>query len=214
MSAIFSESPESPNRELRIFSLEIGRAPLPAAALMMALVFTLRLVVDNSTANGLNLLYAMPIMLIALVYGGRAGAVASVVAVGLMVLWAVLQHPGIGAVGFATRGFVFFMVPLTVGLARKGAVPPAALQSPDPFQPPAAKAAPSKTLTRREIEVLGLLAAGHTNAQIADKLVLSVRTIESHRASMQRKLGRPSRPELVRYALTRGLLPSDTTSTV
>jgi DNA-binding CsgD family transcriptional regulator len=180
---------------------------------MMALVFTLRMLVDNSAANGLNLLYAMPIMLIALVYGGRAGVIASVVAVCLMVLWSVLQHPGIGAVGFATRAFIFLIIPLTVGLARKS-VAPAPLQSPDPFQPPAAKAAPSKSLTRRELEVLGLLAAGHTNAEIADKLVLSVRTIESHRASMQRKLGRPSRPELVRYALTRGLLPSETTTTL
>ena len=204
--------PDATRPELRIFSLEIGRAPAPAALLMMALVFALRLAVDNGTANGLNLLYTFPIMLIALAYGTRAGLAAAAAAAALMGLWMVLQHPeGVGAPGFATRAIVFFILPVTVGLARRQEVR-APLQAPDPFSPPAAKAAPSKSLTRREIEVLGLLAAGHTNAEIADKLVLSVRTIESHRASMQRKLGRPSRPELLRYAMTRGLLPGDPTS--
>jgi DNA-binding CsgD family transcriptional regulator len=214
MSTLSSPLPESSNRELKLFSLEIGRGPIPAAALMMALVFVLRLVVDNSTASGLNLLYTVPIMLVALTYGGRAGAVTGILAAGLMATWAVLQHPDIDPVGFVTRALMFFLVPLAVGLARKGAVPAPTLQAPDPFQPPAPKAAPSKSLTRRELEVLGLLAAGHTNSEIADKLVLSVRTIESHRASMQRKLGRPSRPELVRYAMTRGLLSQDTTTSV
>lgn len=55
-------------------------------------------------------------------------------------------------------------------------------------------------LTDREREVLGLLVLGHTNAEIAEKLFLSLRTIESHRASIQRKLGLHGRAELVRYA--------------
>jgi two-component system, NarL family, response regulator NreC len=65
---------------------------------------------------------------------------------------------------------------------------------------------PPDDLTQREFDVLRLLALGHTNAEIAAKLHLSVRTVEAHRARLQQKLRRPSRAELVQYALDRGLL--------
>jgi two-component system response regulator NreC len=61
-------------------------------------------------------------------------------------------------------------------------------------------------LTEREVEVLRLIALGHTNAEIASQLYLSVRTIESHRASILRKLDFTTRAELVRYALDNGLV--------
>lgn len=61
-------------------------------------------------------------------------------------------------------------------------------------------------LSDREVEVLRLIALGHTNAEIAAKLYLSVRTVETHRAHIQQKLGRSSRAELVGYALERGLV--------
>jgi two-component system response regulator NreC len=61
-------------------------------------------------------------------------------------------------------------------------------------------------MSPREIEVLRLLALGHTNAEMADQLHLSARTVETHRARIMRKLGRRTRAELVRYALERGLL--------
>lgn len=61
-------------------------------------------------------------------------------------------------------------------------------------------------LTTREIEVLRLIGLGHTNSEIGELLALSVRTVESHRASIHRKLGLSTRAELVRYALRRGLL--------
>jgi two-component system response regulator NreC len=61
-------------------------------------------------------------------------------------------------------------------------------------------------LTRRETEVLELLALGHTNHEIAARLYLSTRTIESHRANLHRKLGVSGRPELVRYALKHGVI--------
>jgi two-component system, NarL family, response regulator NreC len=63
-------------------------------------------------------------------------------------------------------------------------------------------------LTQREREVLRLLALGHTNAQVADLLHLSVRTVETHRANLQGKLGVAGRAELVRHALERGLVTS------
>jgi two-component system response regulator NreC len=64
-------------------------------------------------------------------------------------------------------------------------------------------------LTDREVEVLRLIALGHTNAEIASQLYLSVRTVESHRAHIQQKLGRATRAELVRYALDHGFVGSE-----
>ncbi|MGX6448196.1 response regulator [Patulibacter sp. S7RM1-6] len=65
---------------------------------------------------------------------------------------------------------------------------------------------PPDDLTPREMEVLRLIALGHTNTAIGEQLFLSVRTVESHRAHIQQKLRRSSRAELVRYALDHGLL--------
>ena len=65
---------------------------------------------------------------------------------------------------------------------------------------------PPDQLTPRESEVLGLLAQGYMNPEIAEKLVLSVRTIETHRANIQRKTGISNRAELISYALEHGLV--------
>jgi two-component system, NarL family, response regulator NreC len=65
---------------------------------------------------------------------------------------------------------------------------------------------PPDDLTERELEILRLIALGHTNAEIAGQLYLSVRTVETHRAHIQQKLRLGSRAELVRYALDHGLL--------
>jgi len=61
-------------------------------------------------------------------------------------------------------------------------------------------------LSDREREVLRLLALGHTNQEIAKKLYLSVRTVETHRAHIMQKLRLSSRAELVRFAMDEGLL--------
>jgi len=61
-------------------------------------------------------------------------------------------------------------------------------------------------LTPREVEVLRLIALGHTNSEIAAQLYLSVRTVESHRAHIQQKTRRSSRAELVSYARDKGLM--------
>jgi len=65
---------------------------------------------------------------------------------------------------------------------------------------------PPDDLTEREVEVLRMIALGHTNAEIAAGLFLSIRTVESHRAHIQQKLRRSSRADLVRYALDHGLV--------
>jgi two-component system, NarL family, response regulator NreC len=71
-----------------------------------------------------------------------------------------------------------------------------------PAEPPG----PPDDLSERELEVLRLIALGHTNAEIAGRLYLSVRTVESHRAHIQQKTLRSSRAELVRYACEHGLV--------
>jgi two-component system, NarL family, response regulator NreC len=61
-------------------------------------------------------------------------------------------------------------------------------------------------LTGRERELLRLIALGHTNAEMAEQLYLSLRTVETHRANIHRKLGTDSRVELVRHAFEQGLV--------
>src|SRR4051812_7516314 len=68
---------------------------------------------------------------------------------------------------------------------------------------------PPDDLSEREAEVLRLIALGHTNAEIAQQLYLSVRTVETHRSHIQQKLGVATRAELVGYALERGLVDTD-----
>jgi DNA-binding NarL/FixJ family response regulator len=68
---------------------------------------------------------------------------------------------------------------------------------------------PAKTLTPREVEVLRLLARGHTNAEMSSMLGMSLRTVEAHRARLLRKLGFETRAQLVRYAADLGLLHFD-----
>src|SRR3954464_1186564 len=94
------------------------------------------------------------------------------------------------AVRLAAEGQTYLNPRLGARLAG-GAAPPAGL--PD-------------DLTEREVEVLRLIALGHTNTEIAGRLYLSVRTIESHRAHTQQKIRRTTRAELVQYALEHGFV--------
>jgi two-component system response regulator NreC len=65
---------------------------------------------------------------------------------------------------------------------------------------------PPDDLSKREVDVLRLIALGHTNVEIAERLYISVRTVETHRSHLLQKLTLSSRAELVRYALDRGLI--------
>ena len=66
---------------------------------------------------------------------------------------------------------------------------------------PAGPREPARPLSRREMEVMRLIAWGATNKEIAQKLGLSVKTVEAHKANGMRKLGMRSRVEIVRYAV-------------
>jgi two-component system, NarL family, response regulator NreC len=65
---------------------------------------------------------------------------------------------------------------------------------------------PVEALTERERELLRLLALGHTNRDIGEKLFLSVRAVEVNRAKLLEKLGLETRPELVRFAIANGVV--------
>jgi two-component system response regulator NreC len=74
------------------------------------------------------------------------------------------------------------------------------------IEPPEIEASPDG-LSGRQLQVLNLIALGHTNLEIAHELVLSIRTVEAHRSHLQHKLGVRSRAELVAYATEHGLIP-------
>ena len=63
-----------------------------------------------------------------------------------------------------------------------------------------------ETLTARELEVLKLVAEGRTSREIAETLVISIKTVDRHRANIKEKLGARDRVDLTRYAIRRGLV--------
>ena len=66
-----------------------------------------------------------------------------------------------------------------------------------------------RVLTPREVEVLTLVAEGRTNQEIANQLVLSVKTVQAHRANVMEKLGLHDVTHLVRFAMRHGLIPAE-----
>src|SRR5688572_6230118 len=73
----------------------------------------------------------------------------------------------------------------------------------------AGQAAPPRDLSRRERDVLRLLAQGHSNQQIADRIRLSVKTVETYRTRLRKKLRLKGRAELYRFAAESGILDID-----
>lgn len=68
---------------------------------------------------------------------------------------------------------------------------------------------PLEALAERDLELLRLLALGHTNREIGEKLFLSVRAVEVNRAKLLEKLGLETRPDLVRFAIANGVIDAD-----
>ena len=99
----------------------------------------------------------------------------------------------LAAIRAAARGEVFLDPSLAKGFVKDVVLPKA--QEPD-----------IPMLSDREREVLHLLARGHTNQQVADRLCIGVKSVETYKARLMEKLGLKGRAELVRYALTHGLL--------
>jgi two-component system, NarL family, response regulator NreC len=109
-----------------------------------------------------------------------------------------------GALGFVAKDLADAELPLAVRAAARGEefVSPRVAARLDALH----RSLTDDALSPREVEVLRLIALGNTSVEIARKLHLSPRTVETHRANIHRKLGLATRAELVRYALRRGLL--------
>jgi two-component system, NarL family, response regulator NreC len=104
----------------------------------------------------------------------------------------------LAAIRAVHRGHTFVDSHLTQGLVQTLLSPKVPDDTPDPKGP----------LSQREREVLQLLAEGHANRVIAERLFLSVKTIETYRTRIAEKLGLRTRADLVRYAIETGLLGS------
>ena len=109
-----------------------------------------------------------------------------------------------GALGFVAKDRADSELPQAVQAAARGEefVSPRVAARLDALQ----RSLTDDALTPREVEVLRLIALGHTSVEIARKLHLSPRTVETHRAHIHSKLELSTRAELVRYALRRGLV--------
>jgi len=111
-----------------------------------------------------------------------------------------------GALGYVDKELAASELPIAVRAAALGEqhVTPRVAQGVQALS----RSSSENRLTPREVEVLRLIALGHTSVEIARKLHLSPRTVETHRAHIHRKLAMATRAELVRYALRRGLIGS------
>jgi DNA-binding CsgD family transcriptional regulator len=175
------------------------RATMLASSLILfASVFALALVVEEPEAGILHL-HAVPIAILALSLGVVAGLSAAAFSLSLMTVWGELEGVELLLLDYVTGAIPFllvvFLCQFAVGRSRR---------SGQTSKRPRNQQA--KELSDREQEVLALLALGYTNKEVAERLYLSVRTVESHRARIQRKLLVSSRAELVRHALERDLL--------
>ncbi|MFA0753367.1 MAG: hypothetical protein IMHGJWDQ_001142 [Candidatus Fervidibacter sp.] len=119
----------------------------------------------------------------------------------------------VGADGYVVKGAAAQELTRAIRTVVKGSVyihPDTAkqLMSELPQAEPA-KEEQKKQLSEREWQVLRLIALGYTYKQIADRLALSVKTVETYRARIAEKLGLRTRAELVKYALQHGLLDEE-----
>lgn len=109
------------------------------------------------------------------------------------------------AVRTIAQGGAFLYPGLAKALIRAYVAPQSPLEQPGSPQKAQLDEA-LKTLTGREIEVLKLVAEGYTNQEIADKLIISIKTVQAHRSNMMEKLGLHDITQLVRFALHYGLI--------
>jgi two-component system response regulator NreC len=105
----------------------------------------------------------------------------------------------LAAVRAISQGRTYFSLSINDDLVR-------ALLGEESKTPPVGSALPAEALSQRETEVLVGVAQGYTNQQLADRMLLSIKTIETYRSRLMAKLGLHDRAELVRYAMQKGLL--------
>jgi DNA-binding NarL/FixJ family response regulator len=115
------------------------------------------------------------------------------------------------AINAIAQGGAFLYPGLAKALIRAFAASPSSTPSAlDDLQAKASNLAQTlHTLTHREMEVLRLVAEGRTNQEIADQLMLSIKTVQAHRANVMEKLGLRDITHLVRFAVRHGLIASE-----
>jgi two-component system response regulator NreC len=114
-----------------------------------------------------------------------------------------------GACGYVTKKAADRELLLAIRAVRQGRVFVDITQAQGFLPAPPSRTAPERELlSHREREVLGLLAHGFTHQEIADRLALSIKTVETYLGRLAQKLGSRHRADLVRYALETGLLKS------
>src|SRR5260370_22051190 len=115
------------------------------------------------------------------------------------------------AINAIAQGGAFLYPGLAKALIRAYAASPSSTPSAlDDLQAKASNLAQAlHTLTHREMEVLRLVAEGRTNQEIADQLMLSIKTVQAHRANVMEKLGLRDITHLVRFAVRHGLIASE-----
>jgi DNA-binding CsgD family transcriptional regulator len=169
-----------------------------AALALFASTFALALVLDHPRPGILHF-HVVPIAILALVLGIVAGLSAIAFSLSLMAVWAELEGVELLMIDYMSGAVPLLLVVLLCQFVAVRAFGQNGSAKPGPLVD-RLRSNSAKELTNREKEVLGLLALGYTNKQVAEELVLSVRTVESHRARIQQKLGISGRAELVRYA--------------
>jgi two-component system response regulator NreC len=127
---------------------------------------------------------------------GYVRAAANAGAIGYVVKNAV-DTELLAAIRAVAQGRTFMDASVGLGLGQ---------QSMLPSSPKTASGRPPPQLTERELEVMGRVAEGYTNAQIAEELRLGIKSIETYRSRVMEKLGLTTRADLVRFALECGIL--------
>ena len=195
----------------RIQQLDIASAAVPRGAAAritgmavasLALLLLLRGWLDDP-ALGVAFLLVIPVAAVSAAAGPRTGSALAVTAIVALLAQSELSGVHVPSPGYLTRGALLLSIPWLVWWMRS-----------ERRQGEGAAAGPGTrggrgangALTSRELEIVRLIALGHTNTEIAEQLYLSVRTVESHRARAQRKLEIRGRSQLVRYAFDNGLI--------
>jgi two-component system response regulator NreC len=113
-----------------------------------------------------------------------------------------------GAIGYVTKKAADRELLLAIRTVREGR-PFVDLTQAEEMLPRGAPPGTRELLSKRELQVLGFVARGFTHQEIADRLALSIKTVETYLARLVQKLGLRRRADLVRYALQTGILNSD-----
>jgi ATP/maltotriose-dependent transcriptional regulator MalT len=178
-----------------------------SALAMTSVVLTIRSsLLSLSRANAPSLMLVVPIAMIGRRWGLRRALAAAAIAVALVGARTAISGGQIGIVGYLSRATAFVTVASLAGSTQRQseqsdrrAEHATSLVS----SAAAADAGPEELLSRRELQVLALIAEGATNAEIAERLVIAKATVESHVKSILRKLEVRNRTEAAARYLRR-----------